>query len=35
MTWKGSLEDNDHPKQVLGILWHVYNETNVNPYLIL
>ena len=35
MTWKGSLDDNEHPKQVLGILWHVYNEKNVNPYLIL
>ncbi len=35
MTWIGSLDDNEHPKQVLGILWHVYNEKNVNPYLIL
>ena len=35
MTWKGSLEDNEHPKQVLGVLWHVYNEKNINPYLIL
>ena len=35
MTWKGSLDDNEHPKQVLGILWYVYNEKNVNPYLIL
>ena len=35
MTWKGSLDDDEHPKQVLGILWHVYNEKNVNPYLIL
>ena len=35
MTWKGNLDDNEHPKQVLGILWHVYNEKNVNPYLIL
>ena len=35
MTWKGSLDDNEHPKQVLGILWHVYNEKNVNPYLII
>ena len=34
MTWKGSLDDNEHPKQVLDILWHVYNEKNVNPYLI-
>ena len=33
MTWKGSLEDNEHPKQVLGILWHVYNEEDVTPYL--
>ena len=33
MTWKGSLDDNEHPKQVLGILWHVYNEKNVTPYL--
>ena len=35
LTWEGSLDDNEHPKQVLGILWHVYNEKNVNPYLIL
>jgi len=35
MTWKGSLDDNEHPKQCLGILWHVYNEKNINPYLIL
>ena len=35
MTWKGSLDDKEHPKQVLDILWHVYNEKNVNPYLIL
>ncbi len=35
MTWKGSLDDKEHPKQVLGILWHVYNEKNVNPYLTL
>ena len=35
MTWKGSLDDIEHPKQVLGILWHVYNEKNLNPYLIL
>ena len=33
MTWKGSLDDNEHPKQVLGILWHVYNEEDVTPYL--
>ena len=33
MTWKGSLDDNEHPKQVLGILWHVYNEKDVDPYL--
>ena len=35
MTWKGSIGDNEHPKKVLGILWHLYNEKNVNPYLIL
>ena len=34
MTWEGSLDDKEHPKQVLGILWHVYNEKNLNPYLI-
>ena len=33
MTWKGILDDKEHPKQVLGILWHVYNEKNVTPYL--
>ena len=33
MTWKGSIGDNEHPKKVLGILWHLYNEKNVNPYL--
>ena len=26
LTWEGSLDDKEHPKQVLGILWHVYNE---------
>ena len=35
MTWEGHLEDNEHPKKVLGILWHVYNEKDINPYLIL
>jgi len=35
MTWKGSLDDKEHPKQVLDVLWHVYNEKNVNPYLII
>ncbi len=35
MTWKGILDDNEHPKQVLGILWHVYNEKNATPFLIL
>ena len=34
MTWEGSLDDKEHPKQVLGILWHVYNEKDFNPYLI-
>ena len=34
MTWTGSLDDNEHPKQVLGILWHVYNDKNLTPYLI-
>ena len=34
MTWEGSLDDKEHPKQVLGILWHVYNEKDLNPYLI-
>ena len=33
MTWEGSLDDNEHPKKVLGILWHVHNEKNVNPFL--
>lgn len=35
MTWKGNLDDKEHPKQVLGILWYVYNEKNVNPFLII
>ena len=35
MTWKGNLDDKEHPKQVLGILWHVYNDKNVNPFLIM
>ena len=34
MTWEGSLDDKEHPKQVLGIFWHVYNEKDLNPYLI-
>ena len=34
MTWEGSLDDKEHPKQVLGILWHAYNEKDLNPYLI-
>ena len=34
MTWEGSLDDKEHPKQVLGILWHIYNEKDLNPYLI-
>ena len=33
MTWEGSLDDKEHPKQVLGLLWHVYNEEDVTPYL--
>ena len=35
MTWEGSLDDKAHPKQVLGILWHLYNEKDLNPYLIV
>ena len=35
MTWEGSLDDKEHPKQVLGILWHLYNEKDLNPYLIV
>tara|TARA_B100000686_G_C16362736_1_gene748556 strand:+ start:166 stop:561 length:396 start_codon:yes stop_codon:yes gene_type:complete len=34
MTWVGDLDDKEHPKQVLGILWHVHNEKDLNPYLI-
>ena len=34
MTWEGSLDDKEHPKQVLGILWHAYNDKDLNPYLI-
>ena len=33
MTWEGSLDDQDHPKLVLGRLWHVHNE-EPTPYLI-
>ena len=34
MTWEGLLDDNEHPKQVLGILWYVHNDENLTPYLI-
>ena len=33
MTWEGRLGDKDHPKQVLGIIWHLHNDDNLTPYL--
>ena len=33
MTWEGHPGDKDHPKQVLGMLWHVYNDDNLTPFL--
>ena len=32
-VWEGSLDDKEHPKQVLGFTWHVFNEKDVTPYL--
>ena len=33
MTWEGHHGDKDHPKQVLGMLWHVHNDDNLTPVL--
>ena len=33
MTWQGEQDDEDHPKQVLGVLWHVYNDMSISPFL--
>ena len=33
MTWEGSMDDQDHPKPVLGKLWHVHNA-EPTPYLL-
>ena len=33
MTWQGEQDDKDHPKQVLGVLWHVYNDMSITPFL--
>lgn len=33
MTWQGEQDDTDHPKQVLGVLWHVYNDMSITPFL--
>ena len=32
MTWQGELDDKDHPKQVLGRLWHAHND-KITPFL--
>ncbi|MEK9763747.1 MAG: hypothetical protein VW729_13785 [Deltaproteobacteria bacterium] len=33
MTWEGPMDDQDHPKPVLGKLWHVHNA-EPTPYLL-
>jgi hypothetical protein len=33
MTWQGPMDDEDHPKPVLGKLWHVHNA-EPTPYLL-
>ena len=33
MTWKGNLDDKEHPKQVLGVTWHLFNEEDLTPFL--
>lgn len=30
-TWSGDLLDKDHPKEVLEITWHYYNEKDFSP----
>ena len=33
MTWQGEKDAKVHPKQVLGVLWHVYNDMSITPFL--
>ena len=33
MTWQGEQDDKDHLKQVLGVLWHLYNDMSITPIL--
>lgn len=32
--WQGELDDQFHPPQVLGPLWHVYNDPEATPLLV-
>ena len=32
-TWEGSLDDKEHPKQVLGVTWHLFNVEDHTPFL--
>ena len=32
-TWEGSLDDKEHPKQVLGVTWHLFNMEDHTPFL--
>ena len=33
-TWQGALDDQFHPPQVLGRLWHVHNDSDSEPILV-
>ena len=33
MIWQGEQDDKYHQKQVLGVLWHVYNDMSITPFL--
>jgi hypothetical protein len=33
-TWEGPLDDQYHPPQVLGHLWHVHNDPDRQPVLL-
>ena len=33
-TWQGPLDDQFHPPQVLGQLWHVHNDPDSQPILL-
>jgi hypothetical protein len=33
-TWQGPPDDQYHPPQVLGRLWHVHNDPNSQPILL-